>query len=159
MHEVLRSQEYLGSNVSNIFHAFPDYQSRLRSVQSEVHLFLRYHGRFPFILFFHCIQYWTYSHYLMWPITLNLKCRFIKELKVTQSCLTRCDRMDCRVHGILQARMLEWVAILFSWVREPRSRPGFNPWVGNIPWRREWLPTLVFWPHQRKERQKYLGQE
>ena len=20
----------------------------------------------------------------------------------------------------------------------------FNPWVGKIPWRREWLPTLVF---------------
>ena len=24
--------------------------------------------------------------------------------------------------------------------------PGFNPWVGKIPWRREWLPTPVFWP-------------
>ena len=23
-------------------------------------------------------------------------------------------------------------------------RPGFNPWVGKIPWRREWLPTPVF---------------
>ena len=23
---------------------------------------------------------------------------------------------------------------------------GFYPWVGKIPWRREWLPTLVFWP-------------
>ena len=22
----------------------------------------------------------------------------------------------------------------------------FNPWVGEIPWRREWLPTPVFWP-------------
>ena len=25
-------------------------------------------------------------------------------------------------------------------------RPGFNPWVGKIPWRREWLPAPVFWP-------------
>ena len=25
-------------------------------------------------------------------------------------------------------------------------RPGFKPWVGKIPWRREWLPTPVFWP-------------
>ena len=24
--------------------------------------------------------------------------------------------------------------------------PGFNPWVGKIPWRREWLPTPVLWP-------------
>ena len=25
-------------------------------------------------------------------------------------------------------------------------RPGFDPWVGKIPWRREGLPTPVFWP-------------
>ena len=24
--------------------------------------------------------------------------------------------------------------------------PGFNPWVGKIPWRRERLPTTVLWP-------------
>ena len=23
-------------------------------------------------------------------------------------------------------------------------RPGFDPWVGKIPWRRKWLPTPVF---------------
>ena len=37
----------------------------------------------------------------------------------TQSCLTLCDPMDCSppgscVHGILQARILEWVVIPFS---------------------------------------------
>ena len=26
------------------------------------------------------------------------------------------------------------------------GRPGFDSWVGMIPWRREWLPTPVFWP-------------
>jgi len=25
-------------------------------------------------------------------------------------------------------------------------RPGFDPWVGKIPWRRERLLTPVFWP-------------
>ena len=25
-------------------------------------------------------------------------------------------------------------------------RPGFNPWVRKIPWRKEWLPTPVFLP-------------
>ena len=39
--------------------------------------------------------------------------------KSLQSCLTLCDPMDCSlpgfsVHGILQARTLEWVAISFS---------------------------------------------
>ena len=27
-------------------------------------------------------------------------------------------------------------------------RPGFDPWVGKIPWRRERLPTPVFWPRE-----------
>ena len=35
-------------------------------------------------------------------------------VKVTQSCLTLCNPMDYTVHGILQARILEWVAIPFS---------------------------------------------
>ena len=26
------------------------------------------------------------------------------------------------------------------------GRPGFNPWVGKIPWRRKWQPTPVFLP-------------
>ena len=31
-----------------------------------------------------------------------------------QSRLTLCDPIDCIVHGILQARILEWVAFPFS---------------------------------------------
>ena len=27
-------------------------------------------------------------------------------------------------------------------------RPGFDPWVGKIPWRRKRLPTPVFWPKE-----------
>ena len=26
------------------------------------------------------------------------------------------------------------------------GRHGFDPWVGKIPWRKERLPTTVFWP-------------
>ena len=45
-------------------------------------------------------------------------CDSVKVL-VTQSCLTLCDPMDYSLpgssaHGILQARILEWVAIPFS---------------------------------------------
>ena len=29
-----------------------------------------------------------------------------------------------------------------------RARPGFDPWVGKIPWKRERLPTPVFWPRE-----------
>ena len=34
--------------------------------------------------------------------------------KVAQSCPTLCNPTDYTVHGILQARILEWVALLFS---------------------------------------------
>ena len=36
------------------------------------------------------------------------------KVKVTQSCLTLCDLMDYTVLGILQARILERVAVPFS---------------------------------------------
>ena len=42
------------------------------------------------------------------------------EREVAQSCLTPSDPMDCSlpgssVHGIFQARVLEWVAVAFSY--------------------------------------------
>ena len=36
------------------------------------------------------------------------------KVKVAESCLTLCNPMDYTVHGFLQARILEWVAFLFS---------------------------------------------
>ena len=39
---------------------------------------------------------------------------FSVKVKVAQSCLTLCDPMDYTVHGILEARILEWVAFPFS---------------------------------------------
>ena len=47
----------------------------------------------------------------------------ICEVKVTQSCQTLCDLTDYRVHGILQTRILEWVAFPFSrGSSQPRDR-------------------------------------
>jgi len=49
-----------------------------------------------------------------------LQCRQVKsESEVAQSSLTFSDPMDCSqpgssIHGIFQARVLEWVAIAFS---------------------------------------------
>ena len=48
-----------------------------------------------------------------------LQDRSESESEVSQSCPTLCDPVDCSppsssVHGILQARVLEWVAISFS---------------------------------------------
>ena len=38
----------------------------------------------------------------------------VMKVKVAQLCPTLCDPMDYTVHGILQARILEWVAFPFS---------------------------------------------
>ena len=68
-------------------------------------------------------------------------------MKVAQSCLTLCNPIDYTGHGILQARILEWVAIPFS-----RGFPtqGLNP---GLPHCRQMLyhlshqgsPTILAW--------------
>ena len=52
--------------------------------------------------------------YGMQQIQLRGKCLYVKnevKVKVTQSCPTLCSPMDYTVHGILQPRILEWVAV------------------------------------------------
>ena len=60
------------------------------------------------------------------------------ESEVAQLCPTHCDPMDCSLpgsslHGILQARVLEWVAIAFS---RASSNPAIEPvspvWAGGF---------------------------
>ena len=61
-------------------------------------------------------------------------------MKVVQSCPTLCDRMDYRVHGILQARILEWVAFPFSRgssQAEPPEKPISNKASHQIRKRKE----------------------
>ena len=50
----------------------------------------------------------------MVPQKVKLRFTMKVKVKVTQSFLTLCDPMDYTVHGILQARILEWVAFPFS---------------------------------------------
>ena len=59
----------------------------------------------------------------------------VKWSEVAQSCPTLCNPMDCSLpgfslHGILQARVLEWVAISFS---RGSSRPRDRTRVSCIP--------------------------
>ena len=58
------------------------------------------------------------------------------ELRVAQSCLTLCHPMDCSpsgpsVHGIFQAKILEWVAISFS-ILDPEKSLFFPQEIGNL---------------------------
>ena len=55
------------------------------------------------------------------------------KVKFAQSCPTLCDPMDYAVHGILQVRILEWVAFPFSrgssqprdWTQVSHTAGGF----------------------------------
>ena len=48
------------------------------------------------------------------------------------------------------ATKLNWPKLWLSWWRIPLQcgRPGFGAWVRKILWRRERLPTPVFWPRK-----------
>ena len=70
-----------------------------------------------------------------------LRCRKVKsESEVAQSCLTPSDPMDCSllrssIHGIVQARVLEWGAIAFSITQVNLCYFNYIPW--RIPWTEE----------------------
>ena len=54
-------------------------------------------------------------------------------MKVSQSCLTFYDPKDYTVHGILQARILEWVAFPFSrGSSQPRDRTQVSHIAGGF---------------------------
>ena len=63
----------------------------------------------------------------------TIVCQSVKvKMLVSQLCLTLCDSMDCSlpgfsVRGILQARILEWVAIPFSKGSSQPREPGIEP--------------------------------
>ena len=55
------------------------------------------------------------------------------EVKITQSCPTLCNPMDYTVHGILKARILEWVVFPFSrGSSQPRNRTGVSCIAGRF---------------------------
>ena len=70
--------------------------------------------------------------------------------KAVQSCLTLCDPMDYTVRGILQARILEWVAILSSRrSSQPRDRTRVFHIAGSL------LVSYQGSPQDTEEQVKY----
>ena len=75
------------------------------------------------------------------------------ENEVAQSCLTLCNPLDfslpgSSIHGIFQVRVMEWIAIFFSW---GSSQPRHQTWVSCISGRhftiwvtREAWVSLIF---------------
>ena len=74
-------------------------------------------------------------------LTLCISVAAAAAAKSFQSCPTLCDPMDCSlpgfsVHGIIQARTLEWVAISFSnaWKWKVKVKSLSRVWLLGTPW-------------------------
>ena len=69
-----------------------------------------------YIAFYNTKKFREHKHHLFF-VFKNLKLFgpiILEKVKVADSCLTLCGSMEYTVHGILQARILEWVAFPFS---------------------------------------------
>ena len=65
--------------------------------------------------------------------------------------LPRTVLREVQVDSLVPQYGFSWLHGLPWWLKQlticPQCRtPGFDPWVGKIPWRRERLPAPVFWP-------------
>ena len=75
---------------------------------------------------------------LLKPLSSRTRAVQHEEAKVAQLCLTFSDPMNCSlpgssVHGILQARLLEWVAVPFSRrSSQPRNKTGVSCIAGEF---------------------------
>ena len=68
-------------------------------------------------------QIHTFSPFVVLPLSDEPTLFQLLKVKVAQSCPALCDAMDYTVHGILKARILEWVAFPFSrGSSQPRDR-------------------------------------
>ena len=51
-----------------------------------------------------------------------------------------------------------WASLMAHWERIAcQCRSGLDPWVGKIPWRREWQPTPVFLPGKSHGQRSLVG--
>jgi len=59
---------------------------------------------------------------------------------------------------VVHRRLLRWCSGKESTCQcRRRRRHRFDPWVGKIPWRREWLPTPVFLPGESHRQRSLMG--
>ena len=70
------------------------------------------------------LKTWPVSPSPSYPTAQHSSWRHSNEVKVIQSCLCLCDPMDYTGHGILQDRILEWVAFpVYGDLPNPETKP------------------------------------
>ena len=64
--------------------------------------------------------------------------------------LPTCDMFNCKISSNLACFCTTRASLVAQLVKNlpAMRRSGLDPWVGKIPWRRERVPTPVFWPRE-----------
>ena len=78
----------------------------------------------------------------------SLIAQLVKNLPAMQETLVwSLGSEDSPGEGIGYPLQYSWASLVAQLVKNcwQYGRPGFDPWVGKTPWRRERLPTPVFW--------------
>ena len=115
-----------------------------------------------------CVLHQPSTSYLLWihsEVFMVKICFLIvalykwKKVKVAQLCPTRCDPMDYTVPGILQIRILEWVAFAFSkGSSQPRDWNQVSYFAGGFftSWATREALCFIQWM-TNTQKSKYIG--
>ena len=134
-------------NHTGIFVSFvlPSFWSNIHTyIYKQLYIYI-------YIYIIYRISFYILHKYRPWVYSMDHKYWLSEWVKVAQSCPTLCDSMDYRVHGILQATILEWVAFSFSrGSSQPRDRTQVSHIAGGFftSWATKeaqyWLKCLLF---------------
>ena len=110
----------------------------------------------PWFFFFFLL-----GKFILGSIVLNFSIAMYSQVIFLLSFYKTCWRL------IKSSWVVEEITLFFLWktviwaeihlqCRKLR-RHGFNPWVGKIPWRRKWQPTLLFLPGKSHGQRSLVG--
>ena len=91
------------------------------------------------------VKWFSYTYILFWaPLIAQL----VKNLPAMQETLVQFLDQEAPPEKGKISHSSSWASLVAQTVKNPPAkwRPGFDPWVGKFPWRRERLPTPVFLP-------------
>ena len=109
-------------------------------------------------------------------LSLNRSCLFILPEEIDPKTVATIYVKECFLPVFSSGRSLIYFEFIFAYGvknvlgfsgntngKEPacqckrNERCGFDPWVGKIPWRREWQPIPVFLPGESKGQRSLAG--
>ena len=102
-------------------------------------------------IYYMCGIYFTYLYFIYLYNFVYLSYVFLLYTHILRA-------SSLRMQYFVELSPLAVLPRCLRWSRCPQHRrPGFNPWVGKIPWRRKWQPTPVFLPGESHGQRSLAG--